>query len=227
MKIQNDTDYRSREIKSLLCATHDFLARSEGRLRQWRSVVFTVGYTRTRQTSGHATYHGTRSTLRFRPPNGRRFWRDWPGDRQPEDGHDCARAKDVVRLGYHEMLHLYGYRHDNMARYWPTADEVAEICEAAGFEPGDRLPLYASARDDDEDDEPTEAEKHEAELRHALRKRKEWTTKARRAKTGLEKWRSKEMYRRRKLEALGVDADAIIEDELGDYTPAMPGDLKV
>lgn len=221
MRIHNDTVYRSREIKSLLCAAHDYLARAEGRLRRWGRTIFQVAYTRQyRGASGHATLNGTVAKIRlFRPP---------------EDARDDRRfrrrsqARHVLRVGWHELLHLYGYDHSQMARKYPGEDEVAEMAEMAGMEPSDRLPLYAHAREDqDGDDEPTEREQREEELRHALRKRKQWTTKARRAKTGLRKWRRKENRARRHLEDLGVDVEAIREDELGDYEPAMAGDLDV
>lgn len=223
MKTNNETDYRSREIKSLLCATHDHLARAEGRLPQWGAVTFRIAYTRSRLTSGHAHLEGYRSTLRFRRPEGRKDWRS-DRDRIP---NDHAKARDVVRLGWHEILHLYGYRHSQMARYYPDADEVEEICQAAGFEPGDPLPLYARAREDGENEEPSEAERQEEKFRKALAKRKEWTAKARRAKTYLGKWRRRENRARRQLEELGVDPDALRAEVLDGYEPAMPGDLKV
>lgn len=223
-RFENETAYRTREIKSLLVATHNHLATAEGRLDSWSWVTFEIGYTRRHPYSGHARLDGSRSRLRFRRPDGRKR-PDWAGGGRRSN--DFARARDVVRLGWHEMLHLYGYRHEQMARSYPATDEVEAICRDAGMEPSDPLPLYAWARDDGEEDEPSEAEEFAEKFRHALNKRKEWTAKARRAKSYLQKWRRRENRARRKLEELDVDVDAIRQDVLGGYEPAMAGDLDV
>ena len=220
MKIENETDYQTLGIRKCLTAVHNHLARSEGRLRQWRGVTFTVVHTRTRGCNGYAYVGGYDSRLRLPPPK--------ESDRFGSVG---CRVRSLIRVAWHELLHLYGYEHADMARRFPGSDEVREMAEAAGFKPGERLPLYASARRDlgiePEPEGPTDAERYEKELRHALRKRKEWTVRAKRTKTGLGKWRKRERYRRRKLEELGVDVDAIVRDEVGDYDLAMPGDIKV
>lgn len=226
MKLQNETEYRTREMKKILTAVHRFLARHEGRLPQWSRVIFEIRYTRHRISSGHAYLHGTYSLLRFRRPAGR-AWKRGRDGMAPED---AARVRDVARLGYHEILHLYGYHHDQMATYFPTDEEVEVICQDAGFRPEDFLPRYGEEAESEPDLDPQEEKIQEAEaiLRKCLRKRKEWTTKARRAKTALDTWRRKEMAARRKLRDLGVEStEEIIEDELGDYEPAMAGDLKV
>lgn len=217
MRIENETEYQSVGMQKCLTAAHNHLAKSEGRMRQWSGVTFTVVYTRSRGCNGYAYLGGYDSRLRV------------PRPKEGDDWRTGCTVRSFIRLAWHEMLHLYEYRHSQMARRYPGEDEVQEMAEAAGFRPRERLPLYADARRklglEPEPEGPTEAEKYEQELRHALRKRKQWTTRARRAKTGLKKWRSREMYRRRKLEELGVDVDSIIQDELGGYEPAMPGDL--
>lgn len=214
MRIKNETDYRTREIRKILTTVHNWLARDEGKLRQWnRGLTFRITYTRQRRgASGHAYLGGYRSTIRlFRP----------------KDGEVLSPVRDLIRVGWHEMLHLYGYNHSQMARRYPGDDEVDEMASRAGFKPTDRLPLYAAANPNHEEPEPTEEERYAGRLRHALRKRKKWTTRARRAKTALAKWRRRENAARRKLEDMNVDVDGIVEDVLGDYEPAMAGDLKV
>lgn len=224
MKIDNETDYQTRGIKRVLTAVHNHLAKVEGRLHSWGWVRFRVCYTRYKASSGHAALSGARCTLRLGRP-GRLENRGWE---VREGVVDQATVGTLVRLAWHEFFHLYGYRHENMARYWPDRDEVEAIADAAGWERTTPLPLYAHAREEETqevDPQEQEREKRVDELRHALRKRKEWTTRARRAKTALAKWRRKEMRARRQLDELGVDADEIAQDELGSYEPAMAGDL--
>lgn len=211
MRVDNQTAYDGRKLKSLITAAHDHLADAEGRYRRWKATTFTIVYTRTRTASGHAWYNSTRARLRLARPDSRR---------------GPVNAGQVVRIAWHEILHLYGYSHDQMARMYPGWNEVDEMVEAAGFSRTDSVPLKPSAGED-QDPEPTEAEKAREKFAHALEKRKEWTAKAKRAKTYLAKWRKRENRARRRLEDLGEDPDAIREDVLGDYQPAMAGDIRI
>lgn len=254
MRIENGTDYDGRFLRSLLCGVHRWLAKTEGRLPQWRRVRFEIRYTRTAPGSGHAYLRGTYALLRIPRPDAEvraGIWRgskyEWEGD-----GYRGARVENLVGLAWHEMLHLYGYRHSAMARHYPDETESRAICESLGLGPKGTVPLRPSLRPEEtpepvealtplagargallaalaarRDDLRGEADRYEAKLRAALAKRKEWTTKARRAKTFLARYRSKENRARRKLQDLGLDPEAIAADELGDYEPAMAGDLKV
>lgn len=253
MKIENGTDYDGRALRSILCGVHRWLAKTEGRLRQWRRVRFEIRYTRTRTSSGHAYVGGTYSLLRIPKPDAEvRGW-TWDGTRAANyPDHRGAVVRNFVAVAWHEMLHLYGYRHGSMARKYPDFDEMRAICESLDLDPDEGIPLRPSLRPEEEPEPvevPTvrasalgallgalearesdlraEADRYEESLRAALAKRKEWTTKARRAKTYLSKYRSRENRARRKLRDLGLDPDAIAADELGDYEPAMAGDLKV
>lgn len=61
-----------------------------------------------------------------------------------------------------------------------------------------------------------------AQLRRAVRKQKDWTTKVRRAKTYLSRYRGQELEARAALRRMGVDPDPIVDEVLGDYTVARP-----
>lgn len=213
MRLDNQTEYDGRAIRKIITAAHNYLADAEGRLPQWKRVRVRVVYTRTRTASGHATYNGTRMRLRFRRP-----------EKKP------VNAGQVARLAWHELQHLHGYRHGQMARMYPGWDEVDQMVEAAGFDRHDPIPLKPSAQEDPEpDQDPEEAKRqmYRQELARALEKRKEWTAKAKRAKTYLAKWRRRENRARRQLEDLGVDPEQVRDDVLGDYDPAMAGDIRI
>lgn len=59
MKITNKTCYDSRTIRSAICTVHDRLAKTEGRLPQWKRVRVEVVYARTRTVHGCAVVGGT------------------------------------------------------------------------------------------------------------------------------------------------------------------------
>lgn len=253
MKIENETDYDGRALRSIVCGVHRWLAKTEGRLRQWSRVRIRIYYTRTRSTGGHAYLRGGFAQIGVPRPDA--SYRDgrWVGKEYVWSGTARgAKVENFVGTVWHELLHLYGYRHDSMARYEPDATEMAEICASLDLDPDEGIPLRPSLRPKEprepvevpdaraaglgallgalearESDLRDEADRYETALREALVKRKEWTTKARRAKTYLSKYRSRENRARRKLRDLGLDPDAIAADELGDYEPAMAGDLKV
>lgn len=220
MKIHNSTRYRTREIRKIITATHRHVAQAEGPLRTWRRLRVEVVYTRTAHTSGCAWLHGGLMRLRLRNPDSRA----WPFSENGERPAPVT-AGSLISLTWHELFHCYGYRHRQMARYFPPKQDVLAIAALAGMQPSDLLPLYGA--DAAPKTEPSAADQAAAELRAALQKRKEWTARAKRAKTALGKYREREMRARRKLAELGQDPDAIAASELGRYRPAMPGDIKI
>lgn len=144
MKLINQTVYDTRAIRAAICAVHDRLARTEGRLPQWKHVRVVVVYARTRVTHGCAQLRGTYMKLVLQGPRRARSLRyasDGPmvcndcggadyvaqtsgrtkdGVTEPVYRHECADAKSAVtprRLAAlldHEIRHLYGIEHSKM-----------------------------------------------------------------------------------------------------------------
>lgn len=205
MKIRNETGYDTRAIRRIITATHNRMARFEGRVPQWRHVTFEVACARGNRCTGWAWLRGTRSRLRL------------PSER--------VTVRRLVNLTWHEILHLHGYEHGQMMNGgYPNTESMNAIARAAKFAPGDVIPTAAPAPPRAG---PTPREKAEADLRKALEKRKEWTAKAKRARTALARWRERELRARRKLEEAGGDPAKVRAEALGSYEPAMPGDIKV
>lgn len=76
MKIKNRTRYSTKLLRRAICAVHDRLARTEGRLPQWKRVTVEVVYARTRVTHGCAYIRGTYMKLILQGPRGHEIHRD-------------------------------------------------------------------------------------------------------------------------------------------------------
>ncbi len=95
MKIENTTDYCTRTMRSLICAVHNHIAKTEGKYKRWRHLRVAIKPTRQqRGASGHAYYYGTYMQVNVtKTQNRHRF----------------------IQVVYHELMHIYGYRHGNFS----------------------------------------------------------------------------------------------------------------
>jgi hypothetical protein len=133
MKVKNNTLYSTRRIRSVLCAVHSEVARAEGRLPRWKRVTFEIVNT-IRGGSGYAHRYGTYARLRL------------PG---LHNTRPCN-YDTLIRLGWHELLHLYGYeqKHLHTRRAWngrskgdgPALTTTDRICAKLGVHWNDPLP---------------------------------------------------------------------------------------
>lgn len=108
MKIENETRYGARELRSLFTAVYRNLAKHEGPHRNWSGYRFTVVYSRRAgRVSGRAWVGGSSATIRL-----------------PRSRVNTELLANVVE---HEMLHSYGYTHDSIgSRFtWSEANRAA------------------------------------------------------------------------------------------------------
>jgi len=88
VNITNHTAFDTRALRAAICAVHDRLAKTEGRLPQWKRVHVEVVYARTRITHGCAALRGTYMKLVLQGPRPVRVFR----------GHSFARVTDADPL---------------------------------------------------------------------------------------------------------------------------------
>jgi hypothetical protein len=125
MNITNHTAFDTRALRAAICAVHDQLAKTEGRLPQWKSVHVEVVYARTRITHGCAALRGTYMKLVLQGPRPIQLHRGHSGSRvtdsEPLLCSACGGGHEVFRKtgsdgrrrddGEYEMLHQH-WQHD-------------------------------------------------------------------------------------------------------------------
>jgi hypothetical protein len=162
MKIKsNTTTYDTRAIRTAICVAHDRLAKTEGRLKQWKRVVVDVVYARTRVTHGCASIGGTYMKLVLMGPRAPKvfLYDDVPlvcphcestsfkptqsckrVDGVTFDGweHTCKERAEspvtvqrLMALIDHELRHLYGIEHAQMRGIYTKTMWALEQEEAA------------------------------------------------------------------------------------------------
>lgn len=99
MKIVNNTEYDTRRLRTMVCAVHKYIAKTEGRLPQWGELAVEFDYCKARKGcplgryrangNGRAWYHN----ISIRLPRGFTY------------------AFVLADLLQHELYHLYGYKH--------------------------------------------------------------------------------------------------------------------
>ena len=87
--IKNTSIYDTAFIKKACVATHQHMAKIEGRLRTWNRLELDVGSRRSGY-SGFAYYSGLHMRFSFSP---------------------MLSVTALIELAYHELMHCYGYRH--------------------------------------------------------------------------------------------------------------------
>ncbi len=159
MKLDNQTDYPTRVLRSIMCAVHS--AEPRGRLRTWDRLTVKVVYSRGRHT-GYAFYHGLSARLRV-----------------PKDGMNVAKFAALWR---HELWHLYGIPH---ADYPPNVMH----CKVACVDHVDlgRFGGLLDAVPPPPPPKPTKLELQELKVARLLARRAGWATKAKRADRALAK----------------------------------------
>lgn len=201
MKLTNKTAYDTAAIKRILCEVHNELARLEGhRLVRWKRVHTQVVHRRAGYsgTSGWAYINGTLARLRLAKPN-------------TGHGMHCS-VQQLIRIAWHEYLHLYGYTSeiDGSGRTragFPGEDSMYRIRHAAGFklrggQGGWPLPL--------KEDTPralplTTTQLQLVRYQRLLDREAKWLTKQRRARNALKKIASSRRYYEKQLRAAGED----------------------
>jgi hypothetical protein len=108
MKITRNTSiYSSRDLRRVICHTHRFMVKLEGKpAPNWKRLRVVIGgRTEDGHTSGRAHYGG-------RGWNGWDVWFTLP-DRGMTEHRFCW-------LVYHELMHTYGYRHRQYTNIKPA-----------------------------------------------------------------------------------------------------------
>ncbi len=164
MKVTNTTRYPTALLRTIICRAHAENAKSRGRLRTWGRVEIKIRRSlRGSYTSGHAYLNGTYAVLTLPAPT-------------------CTAAQ-LYRLAWHELQHLYGYRHSNMGLYYPPDEETQREC--AGLpERMTEEPRKPKAKPD----------RQQTAYTRTLAAIKRWETKAKRAETALKKLRRRQAY---------------------------------
>lgn len=198
MKLTNSTGYDTAAMRRILVQVHNELTRYEGhRLRRWARVEVEVVKRNEGSvgTSGYAYINGIYTRLRLpRPPN-----------------NHCS-VQQLIRIAWHEFLHLYGYSkeidgHGLGRAGFPSPDAEDRIRHAAGFElrggqGGWPLPL--------KEDTPralplTTTQLQLVRYQRVLDREAKWLTKQRRARNALKKIANQKRYYQKQLRAAGED----------------------
>lgn len=197
MKIKlNTTRYDTRLLRRIVCAVHNGLARTEGRLPQWPGLSIEVRH-------GKRSYHDRSWAYGHYELTGRAWWQDISLRLPP----GRVIVTDVAALVEHELLHCYGHGHDAIgAHYWKPEDWKG-VPAQLGIDPVlEEAAEVKVVLTDDERAERRRAQQDER-VRRLLARRKAWLTKARRAQTALAKIdRALDGYRRRGVEVPEVEA---------------------
>ena len=111
--IKNTSVYETRILKSLFCLVHNQLAKSEGRLRKWKSLRVKIRGGK-RRTSGYAYFP---------------VWIGWRGH-----GYDMfltlsenSSLERISQVFAHELMHNYGNDHRQMARMYPLEKHHIDV----------------------------------------------------------------------------------------------------
>ena len=175
--VKNSTPYDTRALRSIIYATHWYLKKLEGKpAPNWKRLEVKIGNTkRYGYHSGHAFYGGIA---------------DYVGQADVYFGLCKPEASMTMTnhtfcsLVYHELMHTYGYRHKQF-----TDIPKQEILKLFPIET-DLLIAKAPLKKK----EPVWTKRYNS----ALYREKAWTTKLKRAKTGLKKAQYQLKYYERK-----------------------------
>jgi len=232
MKIRsNATCYDTRAIRAAICAVHDRLAKTEGRLPQWKRVNVEIVYARTRVTHGCASIGGTYMKLVLMGPRGQgvhlldnvplvcphcgsgSFRKTKAGMRiddvwHPYMEHKCKETASPVTpqllaaLIDHEVRHLYGIMHAQMRGIYTKTMWGLEQEEAAWANDHPGFPWKTL---------PTKKKRERVvvppvdlvskKLETIAEREKAWTSKLKRAQNALAKLRVKRRHHERRLAA--------------------------
>lgn len=96
MRMKNETRYPTKMLRSMLCEVHRILAKHEGRLKTWASLLVIISHSTARckrgcENQGWGRYDGSLVWLFLQPGE--------------------TLTAGVYALMEHELLHSYGYRH--------------------------------------------------------------------------------------------------------------------
>jgi hypothetical protein len=156
--IKNTTNFDTRFMRSLIVGVHNHIAKHEGRYRRWKHLEVQI-WNRSNSRSGHAYLGGTFMHLSVSP-------------NLPTAG--------FVWLAYHEMMHVYGYRHGEF--YDLTTEDCATLIEANGWPAA--MPTKEA--------KPKKAADHVGRrYANAVARLAEWKAKERRAKKRRQAWAAK------------------------------------
>lgn len=152
--IKNTSVFDTRFIKRACIATHAHMAKIEGRLTQWNYLELKIenkcsGY------SGHAYCGGSYIHLSLSPQ---------------------LLVKQLIKLTYHELMHIYGYLHRQGCD--PSFQDIAIICKTLIIDPDTPIPQP-----------PPTAKLNLVEKRYQqmLVRQRTWNAKLKRAETAYEK----------------------------------------
>jgi hypothetical protein len=164
MRIENETKYATRELRTIFCRVHTLVAKYEGRLPQWKALRVHVVYTRNREHSGYAYLRGYYMKLCLQRGSISRY--------------------TVASLFAHELMHSYGYRHSEMASRG-RADPV-ELTEFTGTTLDEQKPKPKA--------KPSTAELQAQRYGRVLERERRWQSKLKRAQTALRKLKRQRKY---------------------------------
>lgn len=175
MKVINHSKYSSIQLRSVICAAHRSLSRTQGKMPRWNYTEIEIKRRRTdltHRTSGHATVGGRHAVLILPAPR-------------------CTVAA-LYALAWHEIQHLYGYHHANMGIYYPLESEIKEMTSG--------MPEYL-----EEIAPPPKPKQNLQLLRYqtTLDRVKAWETKLKRAQHALKKLKERQRYYETTLTAAG------------------------
>jgi len=104
--IKNTSCYDSKKLQQLFCFIHSLIAKTEGRLKHWKTLKVQIRNTNLK-CSGRA-YIG-------------QVWGDgWDMFLSLNKEHDLKRISDLFS---HELMHSYGFRHKDMLSHYPLTEE--------------------------------------------------------------------------------------------------------
>jgi len=166
MKITKNTSvYTTTYLRSVVCAVHNLLKKTEGPLKTWKRLEVQFGGTDKGYCTGHAYLHGRYTKIGI--PNG-----DWGRETAPRRcRHKDGRLIDAVGTVYHEFMHLYGYHHGVGGD--ATKEEIHQLIESL---PEPKLKQKPKAKD------PV-SERY----KRMLARQKKWASTEKRAKSALAK----------------------------------------
>ena len=171
---ENKTRYLTHTLRSIICEVHRHLARTEGRLKQWRNLHIIIHRSRGEDYTGWATHYEVQLNL----PPGRII------------------VTEVAALVEHELLHCYGYDHAKMGggQRWRPEDFI--------YLPG-RLNLRPVIEEPPMKHAPTQTleERRQQRIASLIERRQKWLSQLKRAQNVIAKIdQTLTGYRRRGVE---------------------------
>ena len=106
--VENKTSLDNKKLQQLFCFVHQLIAKTEGRLRQWKRMRVFMSYRNTAGYSGKATLGGTKIWIRF-----------------------CLvsynNIETLSQVFAHELMHSYGFGHKGFRRFPLDEKQIAKI----------------------------------------------------------------------------------------------------